>query len=46
MEGVKMAVVIRSSMLEYLATAHAMSAIFGCNGRSASKIKYAENLMM
>lgn len=47
MEGSKMAVVIRSSVLEFLAEAQAMTAIFfGDTGESASKIKYAVNLMM
>ena len=41
MEGSRMTVIIRSSMLEFLAEAQAMTAIFfGITGESASKIRY------
>lgn len=35
-----MSVVIRLSMLEYMANAHAITGNFGTHGKSASKIKY------
>lgn len=44
--GSKMSVIIRSSMLEYLATAHAITAIFGHYGIGASKNRYVVSLIV
>lgn len=38
--------VIKSSMIEYLATTHAITAILDLSGESVSKIKYYVNLIM
>jgi hypothetical protein len=37
---------IRSSMLDFIATAHAITGNFGYTGESASKIKYYVNLIV
>ncbi|EQB89510.1 hypothetical protein J2Z44_001911 [Clostridium punense] len=41
-----MSVIIRSSMLDYLATAHAITAIFGHYGIGASKNRYVVSLIV
>lgn len=35
-----MSAIIRSSILDFMATSHAMTGNFGITGESASKIKY------
>lgn len=44
--GVKMAVVIKSGMIDYLAIAHAITNNFGLYRDSVSKIEYYVNLIM
>lgn len=41
-----MAANIRFSMLDFIATAHAITGIFGLTGESASKVKYYVNLIV
>lgn len=41
-----MSVVIKASMIEYLATTHAINAILDLYGESVSRIEYYVNLIM